>query len=297
MPEPRDGFVFASTGESYTGLARRSARNLRQVMPQAQIDLFTDQPITDPVFDRIHPVTPGFFRPKMEALARSRFERTVYLDTDVIALDDVSDLFALLDRFDIAGAHMAYRNSGLAVTDQTVPDSFPQINGGVLAVKRSPATQKLLQDWRAQVRDSGAGFDQPVLRRLLWDSGLRLAVLPMEYNFKCMTFLEVLDSRHPAPRLMHFSEVNATEKWRDEGAFTLDELIGARRADHVRKLQDARRLPDSDAVVVAPLFRRVYALAHPQFYLRRYGRGALRRVLRRLFGSGTPPPARDPEAQ
>jgi hypothetical protein len=297
LPDPRDGFVFATTGEKYTGLARRSAANLRQVMPQAQIDLFTDQPVEDPTFDRIHPVTPGFFRPKMEALANSRFERTVYLDADVIALADVSELFAILDRNDIAGAHMQYRNTGLAIEDQSIPESFPQINGGVLALRKSPATRAFVLAWERTVRETSAPFDQPSLRRLLWDSDLRLAVLPMEYNFKCMTFIEVLDSRHPAPRLMHFSEINATDKWQGTGPFTLDELVGPRRANHVRSLQNAKRLPETAPVDVAPLFRTVYAHAYPQYYLRRYGRRSFRRFLRRLIGRPAPLPGKDPEAK
>lgn len=297
MAEPRDGFIFAATGEKYAGLARRAAQNLRQVMPQAQIDLFTDQDIQDATFDRIHPVTAKFFRPKMEALANSRFERTVYLDSDTIALCDLSDLFAVLDRFDIAAAHMQYSNTTLATGDSSIPASFPQLNAGVLAVKRSPATQKLLRDWGQIVRDTGASFDQPSLRQLLWNSDLRLAVLPMEYNFKCITFIEVLDSRHQAPKIMHFSELNATEKWRESGPLTLDELIGARRADQVRRLQAATSLPETALLEVPPLFRQVYAMTNPQYYLRRYGRGILRRLLKRMAGQNTPPAARDPEVK
>lgn len=266
-------------------------------MPQAQIDLFTDQRVEDPTFDRIHPVTAGFFRPKMEAIANSRFERTVYLDTDAIALADLSELFAVLDRFDIAGAHMQYPNTTLATGDQALPDSFPQINAGVLAIKRSPVMQNLLLDWGRIVRDTDASYDQPSLRRLLWESDLRLAVLPMEYNFKCMTFIEVLDSRHRAPKIMHFSELNATEKWREPGPLTLDELIGARRADQVRRLQTAARLPETAPVEVPPLFRQVYAMTNPQYYLRRYGRGILLRVAKRLAGQASPPTARDPEVK
>lgn len=297
MADPRDGFIFAATGEKYIGLARRAAQNLRQAMPQASIDLFADQPVNDPTFDRIHPVTAGYFRPKMEAICNSRFERTVYLDSDAIALADLSELFAVLDRFDIAGAHMQYPNTTLATGDQTIPDSFPQLNAGVLAVKRSPPVQALIQDWGRIVRDTGASFDQPSLRRLLWESDLRLAVLPMEYNFKCMTFLEVLDSRHRAPKIMHFSELNVTEKWREAGPLTLDELVGTRRADQVRKLQTAARLPENAPTQVPPLFRQVYAMTNPQYYLRRYGKGILRRVASRLSGSATGTAVKDPEVR
>jgi hypothetical protein len=296
LADRRDGFVFAATGEKYAGLARRAAQNLRQVMPQAQIDLFTDQPVEDPTFDRIHPVTPDFFRPKMEAIHKSRFERTVYLDSDCIALSDLSELFTILDRFDIAVAQMQYPNTTLAL-DPTLPDSFPQLNAGVIAVRRNAATQALIETWGRTVRESGASFDQPSLRRLLWDSDLRLAVLPMEYNFKCMTFLEVLDGRHRAPRIMHFSELNATEKWRGQGPLTLDELIGTRRADQVRKLQNAVRLGEEEPVQVPPLYRKVYAMTNPQHYLRRYGKGILRRLAKRLSGGPPKPAERDPEVK
>jgi hypothetical protein len=297
LPEPRDGFVFATTGERYTGLARRSAANLRQVMPEAQIDLFTDQAVTDTTFDRIHPVTPGFFRPKMEALANSRFDRTVYLDADVIALTDVSEIFDLLDRFDIAGAHTQYRNTVLAVEDGSVPDTFPQINGGVLAVKHSPAMRALMVRWEEIVRETKAEFDQPGLRRLLWESDLRLAVLPMEYNFKCMNFIEVIDGRHLAPRLMHITEVNATEKWKETGAFTLDELLGVRRSDQIRGLLASKRLPETDPAHIPPLFRKVYALAYPQYYLHRYSKRGFKQLLSAFTGQNTSQPAKDPEAK
>ncbi len=296
MAKPRDGFIFAATGEKYTGLARRAAQNLRQVMPQAQIDLFTDQPVEDPTFNRIHPVTPVFFRPKMEAILNSRFERTVYLDSDCIVLSDLSELFAVLDRFDIAAAQMQYPNTTLAL-DPTLPDSFPQLNAGVIAIRRNSATQALVETWGRTVRETGASYDQPSFRRLLWDSDLRLAVLPMEYNFKCMTFLEVLDSRHRAPRIMHFSELNATDKWREAGPLLLDELIGVRRADQVRRLQNAARLAEEEPVQVPPLYRLAYAMTNPQHYLRRYGQGMLRRLARRLTGGPPKHAARDPEAK
>ena len=109
---PQDcGFVFATTGALYTVLARRAARTLRKTMPDAQIDLFTDQVLDDPVFTQIHRLHTSSSRPKMEAMRRSRFGKTVYLDADIVVLADVSELFALLDRVEFAACQGVARNN------------------------------------------------------------------------------------------------------------------------------------------------------------------------------------------
>ncbi|WCR11941.1 hypothetical protein JHW45_06175 [Paracoccus stylophorae] len=100
------GVVFATTGKTYNILARRAARTLKQCMPTVEIDWFTDATLkSDRVFSQIHRLSESFFRPKMEALRKSRFDRTLYLDADIIALSDVSELFTALDDFDLLAAH------------------------------------------------------------------------------------------------------------------------------------------------------------------------------------------------
>ena len=70
------GFVFAATSPRYTIMAQRAARNLRMVMPEAQVDLFTDQDIDDPVFDQIHKVDgwDTFNQPNDEIIKRLKGE-------------------------------------------------------------------------------------------------------------------------------------------------------------------------------------------------------------------------------
>lgn len=97
------GFVFATTGEQYTTLARRAARTLRGVMPQCNIDLFTDRAVDDDVFDQIHRLDHNWFRPKMQAIRESRFERTIVMDADLVVVADISEVFQVLDHCDIAG--------------------------------------------------------------------------------------------------------------------------------------------------------------------------------------------------
>ena len=81
--------------------------------PGLAVDLFTDAPRELPVFDRVHLLEDPWFRSKIDGLLASRFERTLYMDADMLALADFRDVFEVLDRFDIALAHDWFRNSAL----------------------------------------------------------------------------------------------------------------------------------------------------------------------------------------
>ncbi|WP_282026004.1 putative nucleotide-diphospho-sugar transferase [Limimaricola cinnabarinus] len=230
------GFVFAATSPRYTIMAQRAARNLRMVMPEAQVDLFTDQDIDDPVFDQIHKVEHVWHRPKMEAMRRSRFERTVMLDADLIFLAPVWELFDILDRFEFAGCHGNVRRRGMGYADADVPRSFPVINTGVLALRRTPALTDFLQRWEDAVRDSEANLDQPTFRRMLYESDLRFVALPVEYN---MMHVPALDRREPkmgAPRILHLMRLDKMEPGDPTQPFDLKECVEPKIYRHARRL-------------------------------------------------------------
>ncbi len=205
----RDGFVFAATGQKYLSFARRAARNLRAVSPTAQIDLFTDQEVSDDTFDRVHPIN-GTRRPKMEALRRSRFARTVYLDCDVIVVAPMPEVFDLLGHFDIAGAHEQYGNAPITMqmVRSEIPACFRQINSGVLGIRKSVRTEAFLQEWQDTFEALKLEFDQPLLRELLFHSDLRLAVLPVEYNHMHSQYLSNGNRRMLAPRVLHLPHLH-----------------------------------------------------------------------------------------
>ena len=205
------GFVYAATGEAYTILARRAARSLRQVMPQTRVDLFTDQPVDDPVFDAIHPVDKVSRRPKMEALLRSRFARTIYLDADTIAIASLDEVFTVLDRFDIALAAEARRcdrRNLVQDPDMPVPLAFPALNSGLIALRKQPQTDAFLRQWHDRVHDGTQLFDQLSLRALLYRSDLRMHVLAPEYNLMWLSSLIRFGEGYAAPRLLHMPRLH-----------------------------------------------------------------------------------------
>ena len=248
------GFVLGVSGAAYLGPAILAARSVARTNPGLPIDLFTDQPTDDPVFSRVHALDREWFRPKFEALRRSRFGRTVYLDVDVRVLAPLADVFDALDRFDLAGAHDQYRNARRAVVQhgEPVPAAFPQINSGVLGLRASDATRRLMAEVEADLAASGARKDQPVLRAHLWRSDLRLLVLPEEYNLMAYRQTLMWTDRRAAPRVIHSPRLKANP------SVEIDPLTGSAIARHVRALLAADRTlaPGPRRRVLAPADRR-----------------------------------------
>ena len=204
-PPPARGFLYAATGARYVQMAINSARALRRYHPDMPIDLFTDADLSDPVFDAVHHVGTTT-RPKMAALRDSRFERSLFLDADTLPVAKIGDAFDILDKFDLALAHDPLRNSVPArrIWGGTAPASFPQVNTGIVALRKTPATTDLMTRWEAAFHDHGTGVDQPALRELLWlDRSLTLGILPMEFNFWDHRLLDAMDPLYAAPRVLH----------------------------------------------------------------------------------------------
>lgn len=231
-----EGFVFATCGDTYDILARRAARTLRRVMPQAQIDWYTDAPVDDPVFDQVHRVRHAWFRPKMEALCRSRFARTVYLDADMVVLQDLSDVFEVLRDYDFCGVHGRSRSPVMAPVTEGVPRAAPVINGGLIGIGSDPRCRELLVEWERIVHETGARYDQPSLRALLYRTELRFYALTLEYNMIDMNMIDVWRGYMGAMRILHVQELHKRPPGDPDQPFELEEFLGLLRAKHVRDL-------------------------------------------------------------
>lgn len=236
-----EGFVFATTGLQYTNLARRAARSLKLAMPKAQIDLFTDQKIEDPIFDEIHPVTHRGPRPKMEALLSSRFEKTIYLDADVVVVEDISDVFDLLDTHPIAAA-LGVSRSRTEMTSyrKDIPHAFPVLNSGVFAIRRTPQTLAFLEDWDRNYARSKIGKDQPVLRATLYEHQLMPLVLPPEYNLLKQSLLDKWGRINGGIRCLHVRALH------DVAHPNTDEPIGLQEVVRPRHLQTMIKAREAD---------------------------------------------------
>ncbi|WP_458722314.1 putative nucleotide-diphospho-sugar transferase [Shimia sp. W99] len=216
--QPLCGVVFVATGARYIACAEAAARSVRRFMPDVPIALFTDASqlgfSLSEVFDPVIELETVHHRSKVDCLMNSPFEQTLFLDADIRVREDVSELFELLERFDIAMAHAHARNrpATRAVWKHELPDAFPQFNTGVIAVRRNPRTQALLQAWSDSYKLAGFRKDQVTLRELLWASDLRLSTLPPEYNIRYPKNLWLWSRREARPRICHFRRYSFVNK-------------------------------------------------------------------------------------
>lgn len=189
-----EGVIYIATGEKCLAEALQSVRSLKAANPGISATLFTDRAGNYLDFEQVFPVENPRYSSldKLNNIHRSPYDKTLYLDTDTHVVDDITDVFTLLNRFDFAG--MIEISRGYWYRQYTnIPDSFPEINSGVLAFRKCPLVDQLFVDWRnfytaslAWQESSGGSnriWDQPGLRQALYSSPeLKLSTLPTEYN-------------------------------------------------------------------------------------------------------------------
>lgn len=202
----QNGVIMAAIGPKYIDMAYRAAESVVLHNPGVHVDLFTDADRERGPFSRVHILDEVWIRSKVDAMLQSRFEKTLYLDVDLHVLADISEIFELLDRFDITATHDQYRNSAAArrTYKEAIPNAFPQVNSGVLGFRQSAPVMELLLEWKSEIKSHGIGRDQPSLRELLWNRGLKLSILPPEYNLWDLPLIDhMTPAPHAAPRILH----------------------------------------------------------------------------------------------
>ena len=206
-PAMRAGVIYVARGVGYLDLARASAQSLRAVEPDLPVDLFTDSPeaAAAGLFDRVLPIPDSGTRDKIACMALSRFERTLFLDCDTLVLAPLGDLFAVLDRVDLAVCHDVRRDTELIRESwrKPLPYAVPQFNTGVMLYRRSPRVAGFLADWAAAYVAAGRSRDQVTFRELLWLSELRFHVLPVEFNLRRVTVLDAWEPGDARPTILH----------------------------------------------------------------------------------------------
>jgi len=214
VPRREKGILYIATGKKFVEATIKSAISVKEFCPGLDIHFFIDQENYDKLrqnqnlFSSIGIIDSPHYRSKVDYLSKSPFEKTLYLDSDTKVCNSVYEIFDLLDRFDIALAHAHRRNSDktLAKWNKDIPYSFPQFNGGVIAYKSTKVVLDFLESWKTAFYEASLEKDQVTLRELLWDSKLRIATLPPEYNIRYSKYLKVWNKYEAIPKILHFKE-------------------------------------------------------------------------------------------
>lgn len=184
-----DGFVYVATGEGYRCEALKSATSLKHSQPTARICLVTDQPLAEnPLFDDVVVIKQEevSFSPIDKTFAvQCPYERAVFLDTDTCVVGELNELFDILNGFELALLPETKRGWDYVLPN--VPKPFAEFNTGVIVFRNNTRVNSLFEQWRQAYRElkenPGLINDQPSLRKVLFNSDIRVAPLPSEFHF------------------------------------------------------------------------------------------------------------------
>jgi hypothetical protein len=181
-----------ATGSFYVDEAASNAAAVRHHHPGCRICLVTDDPRTSTFWDDLVIIPkPSFgFDDKIQ-VNLCPYERFLFLDTDVQVVGDMTPAFDLLDRHDLCGVHLF---EGHDYRIQGIPDCYPEINSGVLGLKKSDTLARFFDLWAhyyklfyAENQKSAYAApnvgDQKSLRAAAWHSDIRMACMGPEFNF------------------------------------------------------------------------------------------------------------------
>jgi hypothetical protein len=250
---PSRGILYIASGSNFRDEAIISARSIKAVWPDVQLAIITDQPFDAGVFDVVQiAAMQGGNIDKVRNISLSPFERTILLDSDTYCLQPFPELFDLLDHFQLAAAFDIGRFSerwepsiGRRVFIQSdgVPECFIEFNTGVIVFRREPEVLQVFDQWLQACIDARRAAipfaqDQPAFRKVIYDSGLRIATLPSEYCFR----LHTPDLARTAVKILH-------GRWAYSDLGPDQEAVLARLGRLVNRILDTRVLVHAFGII------------------------------------------------
>ena len=189
--------VYVATGQLCIDEALLNASITRNYIGPNLLCIVTDSECIKSnnlgIFDIVieHPAPTFSYRDKITGLLSVPFGNILYLDADAKLIYTPECLFALLDSFDFAACHAPVRHPP-GWSDPEVPQTFPELNSGVLLLSAPVISLPLLSDWLVLYdqlfSQYGQNWDQASLRSILWKylkcKSLRQYVLPPEANLR-----------------------------------------------------------------------------------------------------------------
>lgn len=235
------GFIYIAFGSSFYNECINSVKILKK-FTKYPIHLFTDQKEISKeekeLFISIKCVKNLHIRSKVDYISFSPFKNTIYLDTDIIVVREIDELFDLLENYDVIATLDTARKrkniSNLIDEYKKIPYAFGEVNGGLLGYSNF-AKLKILNNWPNifyKYMDKTGGWDQPSLRMLLWKNKTSLYILPPEFNVRSKKLLEkvkknknIFGEGHMMPRIYHMHINEDIYKTKEFKKISLTEIV------------------------------------------------------------------------
>lgn len=195
---------FNNSKVDYVQEAVYSAESLKKVQQDAHITLYTDKELKSNCFSEIKIVDIAV-RCKQTILNNSPYDKTVYIDTDTYINYDISDMFDMLDKYELLCCNDYARKRILPIPEyMNIPYAFSELNGGIIAFKKCKNFEKMMTLWN-HYYDKYKNimiYDQPSFRIAVWESNINMYLLPLEYNRrgKCTKDKVVRKKKEKDPR-------------------------------------------------------------------------------------------------
>ena len=213
------GILYIAFGKHFIKELTLSAESVKKHNPNLHITAFIDRPVESDFIDDVRIIDSKHLRPKVDFIADTPYEETLFLDTDTIVDYNIEDMFELLENFDFAGTHDLARKrkkySAVMREYREIPYSFSEINTGVLVFQKNDKVMSLFSAWKENFYKyfNYCPWDQPSFRISLWQSiqdGLNFYVFPVEYNIRSRANREKnrrlhheFGDKHLTPRIYH----------------------------------------------------------------------------------------------
>lgn len=178
-----EGALYIASGAEYVEQAKESAKSLKATN-ELPVTIVCDRSITSEYFDTVIERSDFEYHygDSVLKIPQLPYEKTLLLDTDTRVYGDLTEIFTILDYFDIAASTVADDQFTLS---SSVPNTtFPEYNTGVIGFKKTK-TDDFINEWKEAYEknlEDGIRMNQPSFRETLYTSDLRIATLPTEYN-------------------------------------------------------------------------------------------------------------------
>ncbi|NGM69091.1 hypothetical protein G6M89_08730 [Natronolimnobius sp. AArcel1] len=184
------GMVYLAVGEEFIKEAKVSASQTKAVMPETSITLISNSDSAYDEFDNhIQIDNPRYDGgDRVFHANKTPYDKTIFLDTDIYLTEPIYDVFDLLNNFDVAACidQRKFASDRIDISKMgSVPESFPEYNGGMIAFQQNNRVNDFLERWRQayqEVTKQGQIHNQAALRIALYQSDVRIATMRNEYN-------------------------------------------------------------------------------------------------------------------
>jgi len=184
------GILYIAIGEKYINQAILSAKITKSnIGSDINITLVTTEPVECPYIDQVKPVLDTDIesdrlikQSKVSGLLETPYEKTLYMDTDAYVIENVDEIFEMLETIDLALAidPTEFGLRHLNMNPDDIPNCFPEYDTAVIAYKNKRNVQSFIQDWKTYHSDASIERDQVSFRATLFRNSEKI-------KFSCLS--------------------------------------------------------------------------------------------------------------